>query len=399
MLRILQLSDSKELKQIIHDIKVDPYGIKIMFPKAITHLVRINSLSCIAANILKQEMLSLGGDVAIARDALTGKIKKTDCLLMGNLSQFNRLNQKLDRQPFGLNRLSQDLSCALVDYQKDNFSLRLGRHRFVLGRARTYIVGVANITPDSFSGDGLYKLPVDKIVDFIKEMIDDGADIIDVGGESSHPGAKPVSIKEELRRTIPVIKALVKKIKTPISIDTYKPEVARRALDNGALMVNDITGLRNSKMVNVAARYKAAVVIMHMKGNPRTMQRNPVYNSLMDEIIDYLDKAITRAYAFGVDRNKIVVDPGIGFGKTVEHNLEILKRLKELKILGFPILVGPSRKSFIGKILNAGPQERLFGTVSACVLAAANGAHMVRVHDVKPVYEALRVTNAILNKG
>lgn len=418
-MRILQISDPKNLRQIMQEIKVDRYGIEIMVPKGITHIVRINSLSCIAANILKQEMLSLGGDVAVARGVLTGKIKKTDCLLMATLSQFNRLIEKLKQQPFGLDRLAQDLSGNFTNYQKDKFSLDLGKYKLNFN-GQTYIMGIVNLTPDSFSGDGLYQrqglspselkrnapkgtVP-ERVINFVEKMVEDGADIIDIGGESTRPGAKSISIKEELKRTIPIIKKISRRIEVPISIDTYKPEVAKQALDNGAVMVNDITGLRNRKMAKVVSQYKAGVVIMHMKGNPRTMQNNPVYKSLLDEIIDYLDKAIKQAMAAGIDKNKIIIDPGIGFGKTLEHNLEIFKNLRELKILGRPILIGPSRKSFIGKILNVGPQERIFGersrtigTISACILAVKNGAHMVRVHDVEAVKQALKVLDAINN--
>jgi dihydropteroate synthase len=402
-MRIIQAHNIKEIKQIMHQIKVDNYGIKIMAPKAITHLLRINSLSSIAANILKQEMLSLGGDVAIARDALTGKIKKTDCLAMGNLTQFNRLNEKLRRQPFGLNRVASDLSCLISNYQKDDFLLRVGNYKLNLSR-RPHIMGIVNLTPDSFSGDGLYQVSsteyqVPSILDFIEDMVRDGADIIDIGGESTRPAAKPVSLKEELKRVIPVIKKMAKRIKAPISIDTRKPEVARQALDSGALMVNDITGLKDAKMLKVIAKYKAGAVIMHMKGNPRTMQKNPAYASLMDEIIGYLASAIDRAQEAGIKKDKIIIDPGIGFSKTPEHNLEILRGLSEFKVLGCPILVGPSRKSFIGKILDAEPQKRVFGSVAAVILAVRNGAQIVRVHDVKPVSEALKVTQGILKCG
>ena len=405
-MRILQIDHSKDLKQIMQEIRVDSCGINIMLPKGISHLIRLDSISNIAANILKQEMLSLGGEVAVSRHALTGRLKRTDCLLMGNLSQINRLNDKLKKQPFGLDKLGDDLSKGLANYQRDNFSVDLGGYRLALGR-RTYIMGIVNLTPDSFSGDGLYRgscfLPagrqgvprVSYVIDFVEKMVEDGADIIDVGGESSRPGARSIPIKEELDRTIPAIKALAKKIKVPISIDTHKPEVARQALDNGAAMVNDIAGLRNPKMIKFIAKYRAGVVIMHMKGNPRTMQKNPVYASLMDEIREYLDKAINTAIDAGIDREKIILDPGIGFGKTLEHNLEILKNLRELKVLGRPILVGPSRKAFIGKILNVGPQERIFGTVSSCILAVKNGANIVRVHDVKEVKQALKVLDAI----
>ena len=400
-MRILKPLNHKELKKLMQDIKVDPYGIKIMLPKAVNHLVRINSLSCIAANILKQEMLSLGGDVAVARDALTGKARKTDCLLMATLSQFNRLTEKLNRQPFGLDRLAQDLSLAITNYQKDEFNLNLGRYKLALRQGRTYIMGIVNLTPDSFSGDGLYRTAysVERtayIIDYVKKMVDDGADIIDIGAESTRPGAEPIPLKEELGRAIPIIKKIARKMNVPVSIDTCKPEVARQALDCGAVMVNDITGL-NNKMAKIVSKYKAGVVLMHMQGNPRTMQDNPVYKSLMDELIEYLDKAISEAVSWGIDREKIIVDPGIGFGKTLEHNLEILKRLREFKILGRPMLVGPSRKSFLGKILNAGPGERIFGTVSACVLAVKNGANILRVHDVKAVKQAIRVLNTINN--
>jgi dihydropteroate synthase len=402
MIRIIQTSGQEDIKQIMQEIKVDPYGIRIMLPKGMTHLVHLNSVSNIAANILKQEMLSLGGDVAVARGALTGKAKRTNCLLMGNFSQFNRLNAKLNNQPFGLDKLSKDISLTLKNYQRDKFNIDLGRHKIELGGRKTYIMGIVNLTPDSFSGDGLYKFPVrssksmvNKIIDFVEKMLVDGADIIDVGGESTRPGAKPVSTKEELSRTIPVIKALARRIKVPISIDTYKPDVAKQALDNGAAIVNDITALRDSRLARVAAKYKAGVVVMHMKGNPRTMQDNPRYASLMDEIIEYLSRAMDAAESAGIDKKKIIVDPGIGFGKTLGHNLEILKNIRELKVLGRPVLVGPSRKSFIGKILNTVPEERIFGTVSACVLAVRNGAHMVRVHDVKAVKQALKILDAI----
>ncbi|MDD2689031.1 MAG: dihydropteroate synthase [Candidatus Omnitrophica bacterium] len=402
MFRILQISNQQDLKQIMRDIRVDPYGIKIMLPKADTYLIKMNSISNITANILKQEMLSLGGDVAIARDALTGKTKNTDCLIIGNLSQLTRLNHKLNKQPFGLNRLGQDLFRGIRNYQRNGFILEAGRYKLNLGR-RSYVMGIINLTPDSFSGDGLYRIrdtanhrvqPGD-IIDAAEKMVNDGADILDAGGESTRPGARPVSIKEELKRTIPLIKLLAKKIKIPISIDTHKPEVARQALDNGASMVNDISGLRNPEMAKIIAKYKAAVVIMHMKGTPGTMQQNPQYSFLIEEIIGHLAKAIEKAESFGISKEKIIIDPGLGFGKLLTHNLEILRRLAEFKVLGVPILVGPSRKSFIGNILNSLPQERTLGTVSACVLAVRNGAKLVRVHDVKEVKQALKVLDAI----
>jgi len=398
-MQILEISESKKLAKVMRDIKVDSCGIKIMVPKAITHLLRINAISNISANILKQEMLSLGGDAAVARDALTGRTKTTDCLLIGNLAQLVRLKEKLKTQPFGLNRLAGELSEVIDSYNKDKFILRAGKHALNLSR-RAHIMGIINMTPDSFSGDGIYKSPSQQSIksevsELAEQMVKDGADIIDVGGESSRPGARPVSVKEELNRVIPVIKALAKKISSPISIDTYKPQVARAALDAGAVIVNDISGLRNTELAGMIARYKAAVVIMHMKGNPFNMQKNPVYVSLIDEIISYLKQRLLVARDSGITADRIMIDPGLGFGKTLEHNLEILQRLGEFKVLGSPVLVGPSRKSFIGKILGVECQDRIFGTVSACVLAVKNGAQVVRVHDVLEAKQALKVFDAV----
>lgn len=394
-MRILDINRYRDLQAIMQGIKVDPYGIKIMVPKALFFLIKINSVSNVAANILKQEMLSLGADVAIAKEAITGKTKKTDCLLIGNLSQFRSLHGKLSFQPFGLAKLAQDIPAALNNYQKDNFDIDLGRFKLNFSPGRISIMGIINLTPDSFSGDGLYKKPLPRIIDFAQKLINDGADILDIGGESSRPGAKPVSEKEELSRTIPVIKALAKKIKVPISIDTCKPQVAKEALENGATLVNDITGLTNSKMAKVVAKYDAGAIIMHMKGKPQTMQKKPLYSSLIDEVIEYLDKAINQAVSLGVNKEKIIIDPGIGFGKTPLNNLEILKNLKEFKILGRPILIGTSRKSFIGKFLDAGIQERLYGTLATSIFAVGNSANILRVHDVKPIKETLKIIERI----
>lgn len=404
-MRILEFAQPKELEKLMQGIKVDPYGIKIMAPKALNYLIKLNAVSHTAANILKQEMLSLGADAAIAKDAITGKVKKTDCLLIANFSQLRSLHTKLSFQPFGLAELAQDLSSTLNNYQKNNFSLRLAKFELNLKAGRVYLMGVINLTPDSFSGDGMYSpslVPhpssLNRIIEYADQLVKDGADIIDIGGESTRPGSKPISVKEELRRILPTVKTLAKKIKIPISIDTYKPEVAQVCLDCGASLINDISGLKSSQMAKAVARYKAGIVIMHMKGKPASMQNNPKYASLIDDIVQYLEKAVNSAVSSGISREQIIIDPGIGFGKSLEHNLGIFKRLKEFKILGQPLLVGPSRKSFIGKILRALPQERQNGTLAACVFAGQNGANILRVHDVKAVKDALKITERINNQ-
>ena len=263
---------------------------------------------------------------------------------------------------------------------------------------RTYIMGILNVTPDSFSDGGKY-FDEDKAVRRAIQMVEDGADIIDIGGESTRPGAEPVTIEEELRRTVPVIKSVVKHVRIPISIDTYKSEVARRALDAGAAMINDISGLNfDPEMARVAAQSGVPVIIMHIKGEPKNMQRNPVYHALIPEICEYLQDGIKRSVDTGISADKIIIDPGIGFGKTFEHNLEIIHNLAAFKILEKPIMVGPSRKAFLGKILGDVPsEERLEGTAVAIAISIINGAHIIRVHDVREMVRIAKVADAIKN--
>lgn len=397
-MRIFPFSSENEIQKIMQDIGVDSYGIKIMLPKAQTFLIRLNALNSIGANILKQEMLSIGADAAITKGALTGKVKKTDVLLIGSLSQFKQLLKKIKIQPFGLRNLGKELAENINNYTKNNFTLSLRQSALNLTQ-KTRIMGIINLTPDSFSGDGLYTKRAGNHLDLAlikaKKMVTDGADIIDVGGQSSRPNALPVSSKEELARTLPVVKLLAKKINKPISIDTNKSIVAEACLDSGAQIINDISGLKDKQMIKVAARYKAAVVIMHMRGIPLNMQKVIAYNSLIDDIALYLKQAIDSAQEGGIKPDKIIVDPGIGFGKNTKHNLEIIKRLADFKVLGKPILIGPSRKSFIGKILGVDVSERSSGTLAACVIAAQNGANIVRVHDVKETAQALKMADAV----
>lgn len=262
--------------------------------------------------------------------------------------------------------------------------------------SRTYIMGVLNVTPDSFSGDGIYQ-DIDKAVETGERLVQEGADIIDIGGESTRPGSQSVTIEEEIKRVVPVIEKLSKKIKAPISIDTTKSEVARLSLDNGASMVNDITGLESdSEMVRVIKGFNAKVVLMHIKGTPQTMQDSPEYGNLVLDIKEELQRIIDKAISNGIKKENIIIDPGIGFGKTLEHNLEILNRLSEFKELGMPVLVGPSRKSFIGKITGAEPDNRVFGTAGAVAIAIENGADIVRVHDVKEIKQAVMIADAII---
>lgn len=261
---------------------------------------------------------------------------------------------------------------------------------------RTHIMGILNVTPDSFS-DGGKHFDKSSAIRSAYQMVEDGADIIDIGGESTRPGSEPVPLEEELRRTIPVIETIAKDIKAPISIDTYKADVAKRALDAGASMVNDISGMRfDPEMPKIVSQYKVPVVIMHIKGNPKTMQKEPVYEALIPEIMDYLRMSIRLAVKFGIAEDKIMIDPGIGFGKTFDHNLEIIKNLNEFTLLEKPVLIGPSRKAFIGKILDdASASERLEGTAATVAISILSGANIIRVHDVKEMKKVALVADAV----
>jgi len=282
--------------------------------------------------------------------------------------------------------------------RRRGFSLRLGVQFLELGE-RTSIMGIVNVTPDSFSDGGAFLDPTAAIEHGLR-LVSDGADILDVGGESTRPGAEPVSVPEELRRVVPVVRELAARSGVPVCIDTMKAAVAEAALAAGATIVNDVSALRfDPRLGEVVARTGAALVIMHMQGTPRTMQQAPHYEDLLGEVIAGLAAGVGRATAAGVDPERILVDPGIGFGKSLEHNLELLDRLGELAVLGRAILVGPSRKAFIGRLLDLPAAERIEGTLAACCAAADRGAHVVRVHDVGPVRRALRVADAIRGRA
>ena len=258
-------------------------------------------------------------------------------------------------------------------------------------------MGILNVTDTSFSNDQIYKDP-ERAKDLSLQMVGEGADIIDIGGESTRPGAEPVTVQEEKERVIPVIKKVAREIKVPISIDTTKSEVAYAALAEGASIVNDISGLKfDPQMANVISHYGAGCILMHIQGTPRTMQINPFYTSLIEDIIGSLRDSLSRAEAAGIDRKRVVIDPGIGFGKTTEHNLQIIKNLRRFACLGLPVLIGTSRKSFIGNVLNLPVQMRLLGTCATVAVSILNGAHIVRVHDVKEIVQVTRMVDAILS--
>ena len=260
---------------------------------------------------------------------------------------------------------------------------------------RTHVMGILNVTPDSFSDGGQY-LDVQQALDHAKLMVAEGATLVDIGGESSRPGASPVSTAEELERVLPIVRAIADALDVVISIDTSKAEVARKALEAGAHIVNDITALRGDpKMVSVVAEMEAGLILMHMKGTPRTMQQAPQYEDVVRDVWASLSERVQYADAQGVAPERIIIDPGIGFGKTTEHNVELLRHLSEFRSLNKPLLIGTSRKSFIGNILDLPVTERAEGTVATVCWAIVHGADIVRVHDVKANVRAALMTDAL----
>jgi dihydropteroate synthase len=395
-LRSLIWAGERQAVQVLQDIGVDPYGIEAMLPKMVHRSILIRRLPCRVANIIKQEMLSLGGDAAVARGSVACSIEATDVLLMGTRKQLERFIEKASCQPFGLDTLAESLGRLLESLSTDSWTLRTSRREMILGD-RTRIMAILNVTPDSFSDGGRYASPEMAIAAGL-EMVRAGADMLDIGGESSRPGAEPVSTEEELRRVIPVIRGLCGVVDVPISVDTTKAVVAREALAAGAEIINDISSMRfDEQMPAVIASSGAAAVLMHMRGAPSTMQQGDLhYASLTGEIIDFFRERLHAAQAAGIAPDRIVLDPGLGFGKTRGDNLKLLKYLSEFTVLGRPIMTGPSRKSFLSHDGETGPQDRFEGTGAAVTAAVMNGCCFVRVHDVGAIRRAVDVADAIV---
>jgi len=393
--KIIDIQSTQEAAALFRRIGVDAYGIGAMAPKAVNINILLEKQPCKIANILKQEMLALGGDAAVARGSVACSVEATDVLMMGTLKQLSRLAAKIARQPFGLDSIARDILRILKNAGQKRFVLKTSRRKITLGN-RTLIMGILNVTPDSFSDGGTF-LSAERAVEYGLQMEAEGADILDVGGESTRPGSAAVPVHVELKRVLPVIKALSRKIKIPLSIDTKKARVAREAVEAGAEIINDISALNGDrKMAGTAAETGAALVLMHMRGNPENMQKgNLAYDDLLGDITDYLSASIGKAIRAGVSKDAMVIDPGIGFGKTVADNYRIIRRLADLRTLGMPILVGPSRKSFIGNVTGDEPRQRLEGTAATVSAAIMNGCHIVRVHDVAAMKKVAAVTDAM----
>jgi len=375
-------------------------GQHIMVNKIFPLALKVRAVKTRAADILKQEMLSRMGDVVTSRDNLIKMEGLTDVIILGTEKSIKSLAEKINAQPFGLKKLSEDITqyLSMLGKLDSSKTITISDKTFDLESEGALIMGILNITPDSFY-DGGYYLSEDKYLQRIDEIVSQGAHIIDIGGMSTRPGSKPVSKQEEIDRIIPVIRKVCSRYDIIISADTYRSEVAARAIDAGASILNDISGFTmDDSMIKVIAESKVWSVIMHIQGTPGNMQDDPVYDDVVDEIYDFLYNQAIKAQDAGIEPGKIIIDPGIGFGKKIEHNLSILAKLSDFTNMGYPVLVGASRKSFIGSILGGAPAgQRLEGSIAAAVYAYINGARILRVHDVGQTVSAIKVAKSIKN--
>jgi dihydropteroate synthase len=391
----IDITSATDLKRILGEIDVPDGEIDRIADSFLYVAVKLEGVDTRAANLLKSSVESLGGGIAMSRQAAEFTAPETDLIVSGSRHTLQLLVAGLKKEPFGLAEIGAEIGACIAS---GNRIMKWGERVLDFGR-KTYVMGILNCTPDSF-------FPTSRattVKDALKtahEMIEAGVDIIDVGGESTRPGSDPVPLEEEIRRVIPVIQALRAESDVIISVDTRVAGVAERSLDAGADIVNDISGLRhNPELARLVARRGVPVVLMHMRGTPKTMQKGPFYGNTISEILRELRPSIAAALAAGIPPELIIVDPGIGFGKRMQDNLLIIKELGSLKSLHFPILVGLSRKGFIGEILDRPVEKRLIGTVTANTLAVLNGADIIRVHDVADAVEMVKIIDSVRRIG
>ncbi len=419
--RILDRPTTEEIAR--HIARIEPYPERVAAATSKSQLLLVHAagISATAAMILKQELLALDADCVIAPAVYLGdRGVSTNTLIMATVRQYSTLLPRLQRFPVvDLADLAAEIEQTLACYHGPRVPLQIHGLRFDWG-TQTYVMGILNVTPDSFSGDGLLaEKPaahdsaslLASAVAQAHDLVAMGADILDVGGESTRPGATPVEAAEERRRVVPVIAAVRSSVTLPISIDTSKSDVAEAALDAGADIINDVWGLRrpdggwNESLAKLVAVRGVPIVLMHNRRASATADpigghyREVHYDDLLEEVMWELRESIGFAEACGIRREQMIIDPGIGFGKTPSHNIELLRHLGELRSIGLPILLGTSRKSFIGRVLKVAPAERSEGTGATVALGIQAGVDIVRVHDVAPIVQVVRMTDAIVRPG
>ncbi len=377
-MKVTRLNHTLHVEKLLEDLGVDSGGVKILSAKAKPYVVKISNLHVGGANILKQDALSIGCDVAVPRGTVIAQQNYVDVVVIANARELEKLSKKELAQPFGLRDVAKEFSKILGTKKQKSVD----------------IMGVINANDDSFFAQSRFKK--NSAIEKIEQMVQDGATIIDIGGVSSRPNAPVVSVEEELSRVEPILEMILEQKlyeKVDFSIDSYEPKVIQKALNSGFKIVNDITGLQNDEVCKLCGEYGATAVIMHMQGTPQTMQNNPTYEDVLDDVYTYLQNQIQKAQSFGI--KDIVLDVGIGFGKTLEHNLMLIKHLEHFLSLEKKLLVGASRKSMIDKIFPSTVEERLSGTLALHLEAYKNGASILRVHDVYEHSQALAVQRSL----
>ena len=376
-MQIYKLSNDTDIKTIMHSLNVDKAGIKIMSKKSNIHFFYLKNIYCGASNILKQDALSIGAELAVPKGSVDCKLQYHNAVLICNDKQLEILVNKEKAQPFKLKMLS-----SFLEQYKNPKTFK------------TQIMGVINANDDSFFNGSRFKGK--KAIQQIEKMIEEGADIIDIGGVSSRPGSEYCGVKEELKRVTPIIQEIYKKEiykNVTFSIDSFAPEVIDFALNSGFKIANDITGLANDEVAKVIGKYDAKVCIMHIKGTPKEMQNKPFYEDVILEVDKYFQERIEKAYKYGI--NDIILDVGIGFGKRLEDNLKLIKHLQHFKRFGYELLIGASRKSMIDAIIPTPVENRLSGSLAIHLKSIKNGANIIRCHDVAEHKQAIEVAKAI----
>jgi dihydropteroate synthase len=393
----LHVRDEGELRAELARIGCDPRALPYFEAKRRVLCLRISDMDVRGANVLKQEALARGADAAIHARCVDGGVRRSDALLLGTPKQLDSLLQKLAEAPyFGLSRAGAAIREALDGLIRPLRPMELSGGRCLDFGSRSLLMGIVNLTPDSFY-DGSRVPGAEAAADRALRMVREGADLLDLGAESTRPGSDPVPEEEERERLIPAVAAVRAVLpEIPVSVDTNKASVAAAAIEAGADIVNDIAALGDPEMRRIVAESGVPVILMHMKGVPRTMQEAPIYEDVLGEVRDFLAERIDLALRAGIRRDRIVLDPGIGFGKRREDNLILLRHLEVLQGFGMPLLVGHSRKSFLGKIAGSSdPADRLEETLAVTAHCAAEGVEILRVHDVRANLKVIRTAAAI----
>lgn len=389
---------TEELGATLNDMGCDNRCLPYFDDRRQTYSLRIPDVDTRAANALKQEMLSRGGDVAVHKNAIDRGVDRCDCIVFGTAKQMRHLAQKLGVMPYwGLDLVKEELERALAGLNRKRHSLKLPRARTLELSGATKLMAIINLTPDSFYSESRSG-SLEDCLQRATAMVAEGADILDLGAESTRPGAEPVDAETETARLVPAVQAIREVFPDiPISVDTTKAAVAKACIEAGADIVNDISGLGfDPDMPAMVAETEIPLVLMHIKGVPRTMQKDPAYRNLPGDLCHFFQERVELAESAGVNRRQIVLDPGLGFGKTAAHNLELIRHLEFFHTLGLPLLIGHSRKSTLGKILGlTDPEDRLEGTLAVTALCAWQGVEIVRVHDVRANRRVLDTIEAV----